>query len=150
MLDVKFIERKLELIKRDLGRLGKYQDKKFNQIVQDWLSYSVVKNLLMEVIGRGIDINLHLIRELLKPEEEMPTNYEDSFFVLVKLRVLPDKFAREIAKSAGFRNAVVHGYNNLDKYIVYKSIKEAISQYIQYCGYILKFLEKKKRFPERI
>lgn len=142
MLDIKFIERKLELIKRDLGRLEKYEEKKFDEVAKDWVGFSVVKNLLMEIIGRGIDINFHLASELLKPEQKMPITYEESFLVLSNLGVLPEKFAEQIAKSAGFHNAVVHGYNKLDKYIVYKTIKEAIKEYTKYCGYILRFIEK--------
>jgi len=142
MLNIKLIERKLELIKRDLARLAKYQDKSFDEVAKDWISFSAVKNLLMEVIGRGIDINLHLARERLQPEQEQPTNYAESFLALSNLKILPKKFAQQIAKSAGFRNAVVHGYNKLDKHIVYKSIGEAIREYTQFCVYILKFLEK--------
>ncbi|TET07726.1 DUF86 domain-containing protein, partial [Candidatus Aerophobetes bacterium] len=49
-------------------------------------------------------------------------------------------FAQEIAKSAGFRNAIVHEYNEIDKNIVYQTVGEAIKQYPEYCQYILNFL----------
>ena len=65
---------------------------------------------------------------------------DDCFFAEIK--ILPEDFAKEISKSAGFRNAIVHEYNNLDKNQVYKTIDEAIKQYTKYCDYILKFLEK--------
>lgn len=140
MLDIKFIERKLELIKRDLARLTQYQDQSFSEVAKDWISFSAVKNLFMEIIGRAIDINFHLARELLKPDQNIPATYQESFLELGSLKILPEKFARQISKSAGFRNAVVHGYNQLDKYIVYQNIKEAIKEYTQYCAYILKLI----------
>lgn len=62
--------------------------------------------------------------------------------MLRDLKILPEDFAEEISKSAGFRNAIVHEYNNLNKGIVYKTVGEAIVQYSQYCKYILDFLEK--------
>jgi uncharacterized protein YutE (UPF0331/DUF86 family) len=56
---------------------------------------------------------------------------------------LPHDFALKIAKSAGFRNAIVYAYNHLDEKIVYQSVDEAIKQYKKYCEMIMKFLEKK-------
>ena len=98
----------------------------------------------MEIIGRAIDINEHLISELASPAAEVPKRYKETFLILKELDVLPEDFADEISKSAGFRNAIVHEYNNLDKGIVYKTVGEAIDQYSKYCKYIVEFLEKNK------
>lgn len=143
MLDKRFIERKIRLIQRNLGRLETFREFTFDQVAKHWLKYHALKNLFMEIIGRGIDINFHLCAELSKIETGTPKDYKESFLILGELRVVPDKFGQQIAESAGFRNAIVHGYNNLDKYIVYKTVGEAIDQYTKYCGYILKFLSKK-------
>ncbi|MGE4554840.1 MAG: DUF86 domain-containing protein, partial [Candidatus Paceibacterota bacterium] len=66
--------------------------------------------------------------------------YRETFLRLAEMGILPEDFAQEIAKSAGFRNAIVHDYNNIDKYITYQSVKDAIAQYAQYCDHILKFV----------
>jgi uncharacterized protein YutE (UPF0331/DUF86 family) len=60
--------------------------------------------------------------------------------MLAKLEILPPDFAQEIAKSAGFRNAIVHEYNNLDKSAVYQTVGQAIEQYNKYCGYIMQYV----------
>ncbi|MCZ7621182.1 MAG: DUF86 domain-containing protein [Candidatus Kuenenia sp.] len=96
----------------------------------------------MEIIGRAIDINEHLISELARPDMEAPKTYRDTFLLLADLNVLQRDFAEEISKSAGFRNAIVHEYNNLDKSIIYKTVGDAINQYAKYCNYILKFILK--------
>ena len=96
----------------------------------------------MEIIGRGIDINEHLIAEL-QTEGGAPLTYKETFLKLGELKVLPKDLAEKIAKSAGFRNAIVHDYNNLDKQTVFKTVGEAIEQYGQYCQYVLDFLEKR-------
>ncbi|MGB9706488.1 MAG: type VII toxin-antitoxin system HepT family RNase toxin [Microgenomates group bacterium] len=142
MLDEKFIRRKIDLIQEDLEKLETFRKLTFTQVAKDWLRYHALKNLFMEIIGRGIDINFHLVAELSKVGAETPKDYKDSFLALGELGVLPKKFSLQIAESAGFRNAIVHGYNKLDKYIVYKTIGEAIDQYAKYCDYILKFLSK--------
>lgn len=144
MIDKTFIRRKISFIQRDLGRLKEFEDKTFDEIAQDWKKYSIVKNLLMEIIGRAIDINQHLLVELSKPENGSPLDYTETYLKLIELNVLPKEFGEEIAKSAGFRNAVVHGYDDLNEAIVYQSIKQAVDQYSKYSSYILDFIENQQ------
>ena len=142
MIDKEFLKEKLNLITRDLERLKIFYDFTISQIAEDFIKYAALKNILMEIIGRAIDINEHLISELARPDMEAPKTYRDTFLLLADLNVLPRDFAEEISKSAGFRNAIVHEYNNLDKSIIYKTVGDAINQYAKYCNYILKFIER--------
>lgn len=144
MIDQKFVKRKISSIQQDLARLEEFKHLTFDQAARDWRNYSIIKNLLMEIIGRGIDINQHLIAELSKAKNGVPLSYTETFLKLAELNVLPEKFAQRIAKSAGFRNAIVHGYNNLDEKTVYHSVREAIKEYSRYCDDILKFLNLHK------
>lgn len=107
MIDSVFINRKIDYIKRDLARLKEFKGLTFEKVAKDWKGYSIIKNVLMEVIGRGIDINQHLIAELAGPEVMAPLDYTQTFLKLVELKVLPEKFAERISKSAGFRNVWV-------------------------------------------
>ncbi|GJQ49240.1 hypothetical protein KsCSTR_39730 [Candidatus Kuenenia stuttgartiensis] len=142
MIDKEFLKEKLNLITRDLERLKIFYDFTISQIAEDFIKYAALKNILMEIIGRAIDINEHLISELARPDMEAPKTYRDTFLLLADLNVLQRDFAEEISKSAGFRNAIVHEYNNLDKSIIYKTVGDAINQYAKYCNYILKFILK--------
>lgn len=142
MIDSIFINRKIDYIKRDLARLKEFKSLTFEKAAKDWKSYGAIKNLLMEIIGRGIDINQHLIAELAGPETMAPLDYTQTFLRLGELKVLPKNFAEQISKSAGFRNAIVHGYNDLDEQIIYHSVGDALREYTQYCGHILRFLKK--------
>lgn len=142
MLDKTFIFRKIELIQQDLLRLEEFKDQTFDEVAKDWRSFAIVKNLLMEIIGRGIDINQHILAEKFTPSISAPLDYTETFLKLSEIDVLPGEFAKEIAKSAGFRNVIVHGYNRIEKSLVFQTIGVAIEQYIRYCGYIQKFLQK--------
>ena len=144
MVDKEFIEEKINLITRDLSRLNVFSYFTISQMAEDFIKYGALKNMLMEIIGRALDINEHLISELADSKIEAPKNYKETFLFLKNLKILPEDFADEISKSAGFRNAIVHEYNNLDQNIVYRTVGEAIDQYAKYCDYILKFLESQK------
>lgn len=139
MLNKRLINRKISLIQRDLGKLEAFRKYTFDEVAKSWLKYHALKSIFMEIIGRGIDINFHFVAELTQAKDGAPKDYKDSFLILGRLGILPKKFAEKIAESAGFRNAIVHGYNNLNDHAVYKTIGEAIDQYAQYCGYVLKF-----------
>lgn len=143
MIDEVFLVHKTELVREGLEKLKVFKNKTFNEVAKDWMSYHAVKNILMEIIGRAIDINQHLIVELSTPKTEAPLDYRQTFLKLSDLKILPKEFAEKISLSAGFRNAIVHGYNKLNEQTIYQSIGDAISQYGQYCKFIFDFLEKK-------
>lgn len=147
MIDKYLINEKISLILRDLDTVRAFQNMTFDEVAKDQIKYAALKNFLMEIIGRGIDINEHLIARLFESKVEAPKDYKTTFLILKDLNILPKDFAEEISKSAGFRNAIVHEYNNLNKGIVYKTVGEAIDQYAKYCEYILEFLEKNKNSP---
>lgn len=145
MLRTIFIHKKIELIQLDLGRLQPFAKLTFDEVAKDWMKLSTVERLLEKLIGRGIDINQHVITELISTKIAAPLEYRETFTKLAELKVLPEDFAKQISKSAGFRNMLVHEYNNLDEQTIYTSIGDALAQYSQYCDYILKFLEKQKK-----
>ena len=140
MLDSELIQRKVNLIREDLIKLEDFKKLSLDKLSKDWLKWNALEHIFMKIIGRGIDINEHLIAELGGPGTKAPRDYRETFLGLVELKVLPQEFAQEIAKSAGFRNAIVHEYNEIDKNVVYRTVGEAIKQYTEYCQYILNFL----------
>ncbi len=142
MINETLLRTKIDAIQTDLARLAEYAELSFDEGAKDWKTYSVVKLLLMEIIGRAIDCNQHIIAENASVEVAAPLDYRETFLKLAELNVLPAGFAETIAKSAGFRNAIVHGYNNLDKQLVFITIGEAIRQYTNYCGHILTYIKK--------
>jgi len=64
MIDREFILEKINLITRDLKRLEVFSDLSIDQIAKDFIKFAALKNILMETIGRAIDVNQHLISEL--------------------------------------------------------------------------------------
>lgn len=142
MLDKELIKAKIELIQRDLERLEELKDYTIDEINKDFYKWSALKLTLVEIIGRAVDINSHIIAELGELKETAPGTLKETFLRLGKMKILPKDFSKEISRSAGFRNKIVHEYNDLETDKVYETVGEALSQYTKYCDYILKFLEK--------
>lgn len=146
MLRVDFVKRKIHLISEDLAKLASYKDVPFNAIVSDFEKLAVTERLLERIVSRAIDINEHLIGELARGPQEKTTRftYKETFLKLADVGVCPKTFAEKIAPSAGLRNILIHDYNDADRHIVYKSIRECLEDYKNYIEYILAFLEKIK------
>lgn len=141
MLDTNFIQRKIKLIHEDISKLEPLGNYTFDEVAQDYVKFSALERLLEKIIIRAVDINQHIIAEIGKGDERI-RSYEDTFNILANFNIYSSEFAKQIAPSAGLRNRLVHEYNDTDDKIIYQSVGEAIKQYTQYCGYILKFLEK--------
>jgi uncharacterized protein YutE (UPF0331/DUF86 family) len=140
-LDIHFIRRKIKLIQEDLSELDNLAHYSFEEITKDHIKVLAVERLLEKIIMRAIDINQHMIAELGRGDERV-RSYEDTFFILSELGIYSEEFAKQIAPSAGLRNRLVHEYNNTRQDIIYKSVSEAVKQYVKYCDSILKFIEK--------
>jgi len=145
MIDKNFIIEKINSIAAGLNKLDSFSNMTFTEIANDYIKYAALKNILMETIGRAIDINEYLISQTDDSRLEPPKTYRDSFLALAKMKILPQDFAKEIAKSAGFRNAIVHEYNNLDKNQIYKTAGQAIDQYRKYCKYVMRYVDSTKK-----
>jgi uncharacterized protein YutE (UPF0331/DUF86 family) len=140
-IDIHFIRRKIKLIQEDLSELDNLAHYSFDEIFKDHIKYLAAERLLEKIIMRAIDINQHMIAELGRGDEQV-RGYEDTFYILSQLGIYGEEFAKQIAPSAGLRNRLVHEYNNTRQDIIYKSVNEAVAQYVRYCDSILKFIEK--------
>lgn len=145
MLDSEFIRVKIELIQKDLENLKELSGFSMDEIAGDFYKWSTLKLVLVEIIGRAIDINTHIIAEQGDMKIPAPASSRETFIRLGTMGVLPADFADKVSKSAGFRNRVVHEYNNLERYKVYETVDEALAQFTRYCGYIMDYIGKDKK-----
>lgn len=143
MLDKQLIQDKIRLIQNDLLHLKEYQDLSVDEVIKNYEKHKVIERIIEIVVNEAVDINQHVIVEL--GEGKLPFDYKESFLLLGDLGILPKEFSQEISKSVGLRNILVHQYRTLDEKIFYHSIKDCLSQYTNYCRYILEFLKKAER-----
>lgn len=146
MLRREFIERKLQLIAEDLGRLTQFRDESYESLVADDLRLAAVERILERIVLRAIDVNEHIISELATGSEEKTTrlSYRDTFRKLVDHDVYSSEFADQIVPSAGLRNILIHEYNDVDHRIVHGAIRMALEQYTAYVEAVRRFLDTRE------
>lgn len=142
MTNKELIKRKVDLIQDEMVNLEKIAKFSFQEIVKDFLKQAALERILERIITRAIDINQHLIAELVRKEISPPKDYKETFLKLAEIKVYPEKFAQKISKSVGTRNVLIHEYNKVDYSQIYSSVSDCLKDYHQYCEYILEFLEK--------
>ena len=68
-----FVERKLQLIAEDLGRLVGFRDVTLEELVADDIRLAAVERILERMVQRAIDVNEHLIGSLATGSEARTT-----------------------------------------------------------------------------
>ena len=84
--------------------------------------------------------------EIIISEEgfERPQDYESVFLVLGRHSILPEAFAERFASAAGFRNVLVHVYEEVDLRVLEEFLTERLGDFEEFAGYVLEYIEKKE------
>ncbi|MBU2578960.1 DUF86 domain-containing protein [Patescibacteria group bacterium] len=143
MLDRIFVKRKLKMITEDLDCLKEFRDYSLDDLAKDFLKQAAVERMLERIVIRAVDINNHIIIEKGKGIEKI-RGYADTFKELVNFKIYSQDLAKKLSEDARFRNILVHEYNNVDKNLIHKKMKEVIDDFNKYSASILKFLTKEK------
>jgi len=118
--------RKKELLIRYLDDLKKYENYSYQQFMENHYS---IERLLELIIMVSSDIVFHLLSE---KGEEIPTTYRTAFLKAGELSLISKDLSERLALSAGMRNILVHGYEEIDYNIIYRSIKESIKDFSRF------------------
>ena len=140
MQDNNLILSKVKSIQSDIEKLKELQGYTFEQIVSDYIKHKALERIIEVIINEAVDINHHIIAN--SSSKEFSFDYKKSFILLGEMKILPFDFAQKISLSVGLRNILVHQYRDLDEEIFYASFPDCISQYTQYCQYVLDYLNK--------
>lgn len=134
------ILRKLSSMKRCVDYL-KSLDPETLDLEYDYERRSAVERNFQLAIESAIDIG-----EIIISEEgfERPDDYRSTFLVLGKHSVLPKAFAEKFAPAAGFRNVLVHMYDEVDLGVLEEFLTEKLGDFEEFVGYVLEYIEKKE------
>ncbi len=134
------ILRKLSSMKRCVDYL-KSLDPETMDLEYDYEKRSAVERNFQLAIESAIDIG-----EIIISEEgfERPADYRSTFLVLGKHSIIPKKFAEKFAPAAGFRNVLVHMYDEVDLGVLEEFLTEKLGDFEEFAGYVLEYIEKKE------
>ena len=136
-IDKKLISRKITLINNDLRSLRSLSKLSLKTYLSKAEYETLAERYLERIIGRMIDINYHILSEI---ENEIPTDFYNSFIALRRKKYLPFKLAEVMANSAGLRNRLAHEYDEIDAKKVFEAIEDCLKDVPKYLKNIVKSL----------
>ncbi|MBN2110002.1 MAG: DUF86 domain-containing protein [Methanosarcinaceae archaeon] len=133
------IVRKLNFMQKSVSYL-KSVDSASNELETNYEMRSAVERNFQLAIESAIDIG-----EIIISEEgfERPEDYKTVFLILGKKGIIPEDFAQDLSLAAGFRNFLVHMYEEIDPDILCTFLTERLEDFDEFARYIAKYLSSK-------
>ncbi len=138
MLDKQLINKKLEAISLYLKELEPILNLPYKNFYQNYRDLRTAERDFQLIVDAAVDINTYIILEL---GEKVPETNFQSFAMLEALKILPSRLVKNLSSSAGLRNRLVHEYEKIDSFILYKSLKKFNPLYYCYCREIIKWMK---------
>lgn len=110
---------KLESLRRCIQRIEAKRPPKIEDLTGDYDTQDIIALNLTRAVQLCVDIAAHLIASRDAP---VPMTMAESFDTLAALKLLPPDLAMRLKRAVGFRNIVVHAYQQIDWAIVHTII----------------------------
>ena len=136
-IDKKLVSRKITLINIDLKSLKALSRLSLKTYLSKADYEALAERYLERIIGRMIDINYHILSE---KENEIPTDFYNSFIALGRKKYLPIKLADTMANSAGLRNRLAHEYDEIDAKKIFEAIASCLKDVPKYLKNLVRSL----------
>jgi uncharacterized protein YutE (UPF0331/DUF86 family) len=112
------------------------------QLLRDRDVRNMVLHAMLIAIQAAIDIGQHI---LVAHRWERPGSYRETFDLLVAHGVIGDDLGEQLARLAGFRNALVHVYWKLDFEAVFRVFHGGPEPLQAFCGAVKRLLTGEAR-----
>jgi len=139
-MDKDIVLNKLESLRRCLKRVHDKTPASSDLLIDDYDSQDIITLNLGRAVQLCVDIGLHIVSDL---EVAVPDTMAQTFVVLEKANCLDSAVAERMIKAVGFRNTVVHAYQEIDWNIVYRIITEHLDDFRDFSRQVLAFIDLK-------
>jgi uncharacterized protein YutE (UPF0331/DUF86 family) len=116
LIDNPLVLRKIERIDAYLKQVRQKRDPGFEVFRKDIDLQSIVLFNLIQSIQASVDIGAHIISD---SEWGVPGSQADIFEILAQNKIISKQLSQGMIKMVGFRNRIVHEYEEIDLRIVY-------------------------------
>lgn len=123
-----------------LRRLESKRSISWEDFESDWETYEVVENLLRKSIETCLDIGEQLIARYNLGDAK---TYRQVFQILGQAGLIESVRLDEFLNLAGFRNVVVHAYDDVDPEIIFDILKNHLEAFRYFVERVKDFLKQK-------
>ncbi len=102
---------------------------------EDFLRQDAIALNLQRACEQAIDLANHIIKI---QKLGLPKESKESFQLLSKNKIIPEKLGQNLEKMVGFRNVLIHEYQQLDITLMIDVIENHLDDLIDYTNIIVK------------
>ncbi|MFH1096963.1 MAG: DUF86 domain-containing protein [Candidatus Desantisbacteria bacterium] len=102
---------------------------------EDYMKQDAIATNLHRACEQAIDLANHVIR---KRKLGLPKESRESFTMLSKAKIIPLELARKLEGMVGFRNTLVHEYQQLDTMLMKQVIEHHLDDLLLFTDCIVK------------
>lgn len=125
-MDTDIIRSKQDSIARCMGRIETKVDLSYEALLEDYDAQDVIALNLERAVQQACDIAAMILAETTEPPAD---TMRGAFQSLQRVQVLSGDTAGRMMKAVGFRNTVVHAYQEIDWAIVYSIIHHHLTDF---------------------
>lgn len=134
------ISRKLRNMKKYLDFLRSYKSITKEELEENYELESAIERNFHLAIESVLDIGEIIISA---EEFEKPEDYRSIILILGKSGIIPNDFAEYFADIAGFRNILVHLYEDLDIEKLHNYLQNNLEDISEFAKIIANYIERK-------
>ncbi|PKM99249.1 MAG: hypothetical protein CVU78_07310 [Elusimicrobia bacterium HGW-Elusimicrobia-2] len=126
---------KKESIERCIKQIrGYYALKSDKDFKDDFLKQDAIALNLQRACEQAIDLANHIIKI---QKLGLPKESRESFQLLTKNKIIPEEMGQKLEKMVGFRNVLIHEYQQLDVTLMIDVIENHLDDLIDYTNIIV-------------
>jgi uncharacterized protein YutE (UPF0331/DUF86 family) len=122
-----------EILAAKVSQIGRYLQDFRRLSAGEYESYLknhyAIERLIELLIISAVDVVYHLFR---LRQEPPATSYSSAFLRAGEMGIMSAELAGRLARAAGMRNLLVHGYDQLDQHILFSSMPVLEQDMVQF------------------
>jgi len=131
---------RISIIKNSLKRLKEISKLSKQEFKNNDDYFAIAEHHLRRSLEAVIDLGRHIC---VKEDLGQPQDYTEVFDILNNGGVLSKEFTESIRGMAGYRNRLVHMYNQIDKEEIYQILQERLDDFDIFTNEIMNYINKK-------
>ena len=137
-MDKDIILTKIESLSRSIQRIESKNILSVKQLSEDYDLQDIVSVNLERAVQQCVDVASHMLADY---DDPIPDTMAEAFHLLAENGILSEFIADRMKMAVGFRNIMVHNYQNVDWGIVYSIITKNMGDFRGFAKEIIVFLD---------
>lgn len=130
---------RISIIKNSLKRLKEISKLSKQEFKNNDDYFAIAEHHLRRALEAVIDLGRHIC---VKEDLGQPQDYTEVFDILNNGGVLSKEFSESIRGMVGYRNRLVHMYNQIDKEEIYQILQERLDDFDIFTNEIMNYINK--------